>query len=118
MEAQSITVKIDNPQSDEGQILIALHTKETFMKGPGIQNVTARKEAGEVVGIFENVKPGVYAILVLHDLNSNNQMDYYPTGLPKEDYGVSNNPVSFGPPFFSDAKFELTGDDKVLNIRF
>ena len=34
----TLTVTIENVASNEGQILTALHTQDTFMKGPGIQN--------------------------------------------------------------------------------
>ena len=118
MEAQSLTIKIDNPQSEDGQVLISLHTEDTFMKGPGIQNITTKIYAGQVVAVFEDVKPGTYAVMVLHDKNSNNAMDYHANGMPKEDYGMSNNPMTFGPPFFADAKFEMTSENKELNIRF
>ena len=115
---QTLTVTVENILNENGKILVALHTSETFMKGPGIQNAEAKIEGKSVVFTFDEVKPGTYAIMVLHDENENNRMDYELTGMPAEHYGMSNNPMSFGPPQFADAKFEMAKDNKEIKIRF
>ena len=56
--------------------------------------------------------------MVLHDENDNQRMDFEDNGMPKESYGMSNNPRSFGPPIFDDAKFDVDKDDVKLSIRF
>lgn len=116
--SQNLTVKVDNVLSEEGNIIVALHSEETFMKSQQLQfhSVKANKEGIEVT--FENVEPGIYAVMVLHDQNENGRMDYHASGMPKEYYGISNNPMSFGPPNFNDAKFELSDQDKSITIRF
>ncbi|MBT8268190.1 MAG: DUF2141 domain-containing protein [Flavobacteriaceae bacterium] len=117
-EAQTITVTVENILNENGKILASLHTSETFMKGPGIKN-SESKIKGETVEItFTDVKPGTYAIMILHDENENNRMDYEVSGMPKEHYGMSNNPMSFGPPQFADAKFEMGSKDQEIKIRF
>lgn len=113
----TITVKIDNALNNNGHALIGLHNESTFMKGQGIQNAKSEIAEGKVVITFENVTPGVYAIMVLHDENDNSRMDFEPNGMPKESYGMSNNPMLYGAPTFNDAKFELT-EDKEIVIRF
>ncbi len=40
---------------------------------------------------FEDVKPGTYAVAVMHDENSNKKLDTNLFGKPTEGYGVSNN---------------------------
>ena len=45
-------------------------------------------------------------------------MDYQEGGMPKESYGMSGNDMSFGPPNFEMAKFEVNGEDLEFNIRF
>ena len=118
IESYSVTVKIDNALSDDGNMLIGLHNEDTFMKGKGIQNSKSTIEDGIVTVTFEDVTPGNYAIMVLHDSNDNGKMDFDTTGRPSESYGMSNNPMLFGPPTFTDAKFELLNEDKDINIRF
>ncbi len=115
-KGQTITVNIDKLQSEAGHIIVALHTEATFMKGDGIKNAKSKIVDGKVTVTFENVEAGEYAILVLHDANDNNQMDFEPNGMPKESFGASNNSMSFGPPQFSSAKFDVTNENLEMKI--
>ena len=73
-----------------------------------------RLPSGQVV---KNVPDGTYAVSFVHDKNSNGKMDKNFMGIPKEDYGCSNNAKGFmGPPKWEDAKFELKGADKSITI--
>ena len=113
-----ITVEINNITNNDGKVILALHTAETFMKGPGVQNLSATIKDGKIKAVFTNVAEGEYAVLALHDANDNNRMDFEPNGMPMESYGVSNNDMSFGPPQFSSAKFEVKKEALNFNIRF
>jgi len=114
----TITVTIDNVLNNNGKVLLGLHNESTFMRGLGIQNLDSTIEDGKVTITFKNVEPGNYAILALHDENENKRMDFETNGMPKESYGTSNNPRSYGPPQFGEAKFEVTDTNLELNIRF
>ena len=117
-EGATVTVVIENVLSDGGTILGGLHTAETFMKGMGVANAMEPATAGEVTLKFENVQPGTYAIMVMHDANDNKQMDMEPNGMPKESYGTSGEMNMYGPPTFDGAKIEITGEDQEFRIRF
>lgn len=112
----TITVTVENFTSDEGKAAIALHTADTFMRGAGVQNLEAEIVDGKATFTFENVTNGEYALLVLHDKNENNRMDYEDNGMPKESFGTSNNVRNFGPPNYDDAKFTVK-EDLELTIR-
>lgn len=114
----TIEVSIDNVTSNEGKVVASLHTPDTFMKGPGVQNAQSTIKDGKVSLTFENVVPGTYAIMAMHDANENNRMDYESNGMPKESYGTSGNDMSFGPPNFESAKFEVGEEDLTFDIRF
>jgi len=116
-EGVTITVTIENVLSDGGTILGGLHTADTFMKSDGIP-AKAPGVKGEVTLTFENVSPGTYAIMVMHDANDNQQMDRQANGMPKEEYGMTGEMNPFGPPAFDDAKFEVTDEDQEIRIRF
>ena len=118
ISAQNITVSVDNVMNSNGKVVFALHKADTFMKGQGIQNATVEIKDGKAIATFKDVKSGTYAIMVLHDENENNQMDFNDNGMPKESYGMSNNSMSFGPPQFADAKFEVGKDNMDIKIRF
>ena len=117
-EGITITVTIDNVTSDKGKVLMSLHTSETFMKGKGVKDAETEIKDGKVTVTFENVTPGEYAILALHDANNNKRMDFQDNGMPKESYGVSNNVMAMGPPNYEDAKFKVEDKNLDLNIRF
>ena len=66
-------------------------------------------EPGSVTYVYE-LPPGTYAIGIFHDVNLNNKMDNNFFGVPKEQYGFSNNARAlFGPPDFENAAFVLKG---------
>lgn len=116
-EGVSISVTIENVASNDGQILAALHTSETFMKGPGVQNYMNDAKEGHVTFNFKNVKPGLYAISTMHDSNENQQMDFDNSGMPIEKYGMSTTNIFMGPPTFQDAQFEVANEDLEIIIR-
>jgi len=115
-ETTGTTVTVTVPvKSDKGSVLYALHNADTFMK-QGIEEMEGTIEDGKSTVTFKNVAPGEYAILLFHDANGNKQMDFEANGMPKEMYGVSNNVMNFGPPQWSDAKFEVGSDPVSLEI--
>ena len=116
-EGVNITVVIENVLSNEGKIMGALHTEQTFMKGQGVVNQEIDAEKGEVTLTFSKVQQGTFALLLLHDTNSNGQMDFEANRMPKENYATSGE-TTYGPPSFSSSKFEVTDEDLEFRIRF
>ena len=67
---------------------------------------------------FRNVKPGKYAIALLHDENENGKADRALMMMPKEGFGFSRDAkVRMGPPKFKDAVFEFDGEGSRQAIR-
>jgi len=61
--------------------------------------------------------PGDYAASVLHDENANNKMDQNLIGVPKEGYGVTNNPKPrFRAASFKEAVFTLPPEGTEVTI--
>ena len=114
----TLTITLENVLSDQGDVLAALHTAETFMKGRGVADYKAEAQKGVMTFIFDNIAPGTYGVMVLHDLNSNQQMDYQPSGMPDEPYGMSGNDMSMGPPSFEAVSFVVASEDQDISIRF
>jgi len=66
---------------------------------------------------FKDVKPGTYAVSVIHDENKNNELDmrWLPWPKPKEGVGVSNDPDNkAGPPKWEAAKFTLGAEGATI----
>ena len=112
----TITVTIPVPGTG-GSLIAGLYNEETFMKTAPIQGTESDINEGFASITFTNVTPGTYAITLFHDKNGNKTMDFEPNGMPKEMYGVSNNPMSYGPPQWKDAKFEVGTEPITMEIR-
>ena len=114
-DGTSITVTVP-VHSDKGSVFISLHTEDTFMR-KGYLDLEGQIIDGKAVVTFENIPAGTYGILLFHDTNGNKKMDFELNGMPKEMYGISNNIMSFGPPMWSDAKFEVGTEPVALEVR-
>ena len=66
-----------------------------------------------------DLEKGTYGVKVLIDTNGNADIDLNFFGLPKEQFGFSNNVLGlFGAPKFDKASFELNSDKKIIiNLR-
>ena len=109
-----ITVFISGLDSNEGQVLIALHNEKAQFLKTAFKNAITKITNKKVMYTFKKIPEGEYAISVFHDKNSNNKMDVNFLGIPKEAYGCSNNAKGFmGPPKYEDAKFQLTKNSTI-----
>ena len=113
----TITIVMDNLLSNEGKASAALYTEATFMKAAPLQAAEEAPENKKVTLTFEDVQPGMYGIITLHDLNENGRMDYESNGMPKEPYGISGNEMLMGPPTWESAKFEVGSEDITITIK-
>lgn len=115
-EGITITVTVDNIKNNTGKVLFALHTADTFLTKQPFQGIGSVIKGNKVKVTFTNVPEGEYAITCVHDENDNGQIDFEPTGMPKEDYGASNNQLSYGPPEFGSSKFVVKDSNITLKI--
>jgi len=107
-KGQDITVKIENLNSDTGHVYISLFNTEASFLNKGYKSTISPIENNSCTINFKNIPKGIYAISFFHDENENKKMDTNFLGIPKEDYGCSNNARGFmGPPKWEDAKFEV-----------
>ena len=118
-ETGNITVSVENLSSEEGKVYFALFNEDNFLKKAPIQGEVSEIKEGVAQITFSEVPTGTYAITAYHDKNGNQQMDFESNGIPKENYGVSNNQMNlYGPPLWEDAKFEFDGSEKELKLQF
>ena len=117
--AGTLTVEVNNIEK-VGEMHLAIYDDaDVFENDNGDKGGAAK---GIIEGVIEDVKTGTasyqfeipngtYAIGIFVDANYNNKMDRNFLGIPKEQYGFSNNAKgSFGPPSFKDASFAMKGD--------
>ena len=122
IEQAKVTVTVTDLRNAKGIGRACMTTDESKFprcRGvPGAYAATADAKAGTVSFTFTDVKPGRYAIALLHDENANGKADRALGMMPKEGFGFSRDAkVRMGPPKFSDAAFEVGAADKDLTIR-
>ena len=119
-DERTIDVNITGFENNNGHALVTLvNTAEQFdgkAKALLDQKVVIEKNAIKVR--FENIVPGEYAIVVVHDENDNGKLDMNFVGIPKEAFGFSNNPViRRGPPKYEEAKFPVAKTNLALDVK-
>ena len=122
-QLRAATLEVEIHGVTEGGILhLAIYnSKEVFESDrgdkpgsqPGIESgVTKKIGKGTYRDSFE-IPPGTYAIGLYIDENENEKLDTNFLGIPKEQYGFSNNAKAFGIPKFEAASFALDTYKKV-----
>ena len=118
----AITVQISNIQNEAGQVGCSLYSKEdgfpTEPKKADVRMFVSSK-GGKATCVFKDVKPGKYAVSVMHDEDKNGELKTSIVGRPKEWWGVSNNVPAerFGPPKYEKALFDFSGEPKTINVK-
>jgi len=121
-DGSTITITITNLRNANGIVRACMTgVEKSFPKCRGVVGAhaaTVDAREGTLTLTFRGVKPGRYAIALLHDENSNGKADRALGMMPKEGFGFSRDaPVRMGPPAFSDAVFEMTGEDRSMAIK-
>ena len=112
-----LQVTVTHIKGEKGNIIVGIFdSDENFLKKP-LDGKMIKASGDSITVVFENLKPGRYAISVLHDANKNEDLDKNKLGIPKEGFGFSNNVIgAMGPPSFERAQFDLAPDQKDLDI--
>ncbi len=108
-----LQVTVTNIKGHKGNIIVGIFdSNENFLKKP-LDGRMVQASGDSIIVVFENLKPGKYAVSVLHDANKNKDLDQNKLGIPKEGFGFSNNVTgAMGPPSFERALIDLTQDQK------
>ena len=117
-----LTIQVQNIEIPKGTLLLGLfdsprdydndQSKTGFFTQTIVNGATASIT-------YQDLPSGLYAIKAYHDVNNNKMLDKNFIGLPREQYGFSNNVMgAFGPTSFEQSQFEITEDTtQVLILR-
>jgi uncharacterized protein (DUF2141 family) len=119
--AGDVVITVTDLRSTKGVVRACLSKREDVFpkcnKDPAALRVVV-SAAGTVVIRFPGVKPGDYAVALLHDENDNGKADRAMGMMPKEGYGFSRDaPVKMAPPKFKDAVFAQGEGTSRLTIK-
>jgi uncharacterized protein (DUF2141 family) len=111
-----LEVTVTKIKDHKGSIRVGVFNNENdFLKKP-LTGKIIKADADEVTVVFENLKPGEYAVSVIHDENENGKLDSNAFGIPNEGFAFGNNAMGmFGPPSFEKAKIILK-DEKISQV--
>ncbi|WP_261843072.1 DUF2141 domain-containing protein [Aliamphritea ceti] len=92
VQATDLEVRVDNLQSTKGQVIIELVNQQMYESEADLEalySVVLETRVPSVQHIFRELPPGDYAIQVIHDLNSNYDLDFNVFTGPSEPLGLS-----------------------------
>ena len=109
-DGTSVSVTVTDLRSGKGVVRACLTPNpKKFYDCRGANVVKLAVPAGTTTKVtFDNVRPGRYAIALLHDENNNDKADSVLGMMPKEGFGFSRDaPARMGPPKFEQAAFQV-----------
>jgi uncharacterized protein (DUF2141 family) len=114
-----LTIKVAGTKQLNGKIACALYDGESgfpFDTSKAMTQLVA-VTPGMSICKFTEIKPGTYAVGVVHDLNGNERVDTNIFGVPQESWAVSNN-IShrLRAPTFAEASFKIE-QNLEINLR-
>lgn len=117
----SLRIKVSNVKNSKGIIVADLHddVKENFLDWEQVVlRVRATAVEDETFFCMPVPKPGNYSVAIYHDKNSNAFFDKNFLGLPKERFGMSNNPkFTTKSPKFEEATFTVPAEGVDMEIK-
>src|SRR5687767_2961513 len=114
-----LTIKVVDVRNTKGQMIFGVFDAEKGFPSDEehAKNWQVRDVDTKTMEFTCELPPGTYAASVLHDENKNGDMDKHGVGIPKEGYGVTNNPKpKFRQAKFSEATFDLPPEGRTLKI--
>ncbi|WP_427160485.1 DUF2141 domain-containing protein [Aliinostoc sp. HNIBRCY26] len=114
-----LTVVVNGIRHQKGQICLRIYDSEKgfpLSDRSEVQSGCTRITGKSITKHFYGLKRGTYAIAVVDDQNGNQKLDSDFFGIPKEGFGISNNPkvsIQTGTPKFSKSSFTVTKNTTV-----
>ena len=126
MQASELIINLSD-QKKAGTLMLAIYNNAEAFEGSVVKE--KRSESGVFKGLELYLEPqdstqlsteipdGEYAIAFFIDANGNKKLDKNFLGIPKEQYGFSNNAMgTLSAPTFEQAKFMVAGNT-IQNIK-
>lgn len=121
--SSALTIKVVGARNAKGTLAVALWKDaaafpEDSTKAIRQRNIDLDARTLSAQTVFDDLPPGVYAVAVYHDENSNGNLDRGMFGRPTEGYGASNDARSmFSAPSFDEAQFALKAAAHTIEIK-
>lgn len=104
----TLNIEVVNLKNNEGFLILGLFD-ENKKKVVTVKNIIIVDRKTNIK--IDSLKSGKYVVRFWHDSNKNGKLDTNFIGIPKEEFGNSNNiKPNFGPPKFEDMIFKIEND--------
>jgi uncharacterized protein (DUF2141 family) len=115
--AATLDVTVTNVRNDHGRILVAVCSRQDFLKPHCPFAKSSPAKVGDVT-VRIIVPPGIWAVQAFQDENLNGKIDRSFLGLPTEGIGFSRDaPFHWGPPNFRDAAILISNLPSRISLR-
>ncbi len=116
-DLHTLTVVVENVNQQDGNIgVLVFNSTKGWPEDrfAALRDIVVPAHPGTVTVTVPGLPAGEYAVAIAHDVNKNHKLDKNLFGVPKEQWGMSNNPhATIKAPSFATAKFSLTGDQEI-----
>ena len=113
----TLTIQVENVNKDGGNIGVLVFKSIHGWpenRAEALKDIIVPARPGTVTVIVPGLAAGDYAVAIAHDVNRNHKLDKNFFGVPKEQWGMSNNPhATVKAPPFSAAKFSVRNDMEI-----
>lgn len=120
-----LTVNVNGVRHQKGEICFRVYASEEGFPMSDTSEIQSgcTKITGKTVSkSFYGLPAGKYAVAIVHDENGNRKLDTNFFGIPKEGFGISNNPtvsIQTGTPAFSKSSFSVSKNTTVnISIKY
>ena len=109
----SLTVVVNGIRNQTGEICLRVYNSEKGFPDHAKSEVKSgctKITGNSIKQVFSGLKPGNYAVAVVDDQNGDHKLNKDFFGIPKEGFGISQNPtvsISTGTPKFKNASFKV-----------
>lgn len=106
----SLSVTFTGIETQEGAVMGAVFDSEEAYNGKGapVRMIMVKADKAELATELAGLKPGKYAIKLMHDIDGDMKLSFNPFGMPIEPFAFSNNAVgNMGEAKWADAAFEV-----------
>jgi uncharacterized protein (DUF2141 family) len=115
-EAATLTITLDGAKSGGGPLTVLL-----FDQADGFPRETRASSRhvlpkGQTTLALDGLKPGQYAVMAYHDEDRNGKLNRFLGMIPREGWGLSNNPAVSGKPVFKDAAINVPENSAAVTL--
>jgi uncharacterized protein (DUF2141 family) len=115
-EAATLTVTLDGAKTGGGPLTVLLFDQADGFPRESRASSRHVLPQGQTTLALNGLKPGQYAVLAYHDEDGNGEMNRFLGMIPREGWGLSNNPAVSGKPVFKDAAIDVPENGRAVTL--